>query len=326
MRTRGVESPRAAGRPTRSSTSGGPSPATPSRGDRRRPSPSGSWRSPSGSPGPGSAPRTRRRPRSSRTWRPRRRPDEGLLKLGHIPSCSVRQEPVEDPGPPEVEERYIPAHATAKSVIASANRLIEFRHVCRRSRRIAEISVPACPMPIHQTKQTMSQPQPTGCCSPDPDAGHEELRDREEEEHQEAEGGDEAAEHHFGVWVAAVRTTSERRSVTVPGCAPARGPAAAPPGTPEARVVVRRGHQPASRSGFGFLTWPGRKCGAGCSARPGASRSRVRLQARHARGGVVDVPEDDRLGRQVCWQAVRISPSLTGRPSRSAAILARLIR
>ena len=56
----------------------------------------------------------------------------------------------------------MPAQATAKSVMASAKRLIDVRHSWRRSRRMAEISVPAWPMPIHQTKLMMSKPQPTG--------------------------------------------------------------------------------------------------------------------------------------------------------------------
>ena len=60
----------------------------------------------------------------------------------------------------------MPAHATAKSVIASAKRAIDMRHRCRNSSRIAEISVPACPMPIHQTKLTMAKPQPTGMLTP----------------------------------------------------------------------------------------------------------------------------------------------------------------
>ena len=60
----------------------------------------------------------------------------------------------------------MPAHATAKIVIASAKRLIELRQGWRRSSRIAEMSVPACPMPIHQTKLTISKPQPTGWLTP----------------------------------------------------------------------------------------------------------------------------------------------------------------
>ena len=60
----------------------------------------------------------------------------------------------------------IPAQATAKSVIASAKRLIEVRHCCRSSSRIAEMSVPAWPIPIHQTKLMMSKPQPTGTLTP----------------------------------------------------------------------------------------------------------------------------------------------------------------
>src|SRR4029078_7030822 len=55
---------------------------------------------------------------------------------------------------------YSPADATAKRVIASAKRLIDVRHSCRKRSRIAEISVPAWPMPNHQTKLMMSIPHP----------------------------------------------------------------------------------------------------------------------------------------------------------------------
>ncbi len=57
----------------------------------------------------------------------------------------------------------MPAHTTAKIVMASAKRLIELRQPCLNSSRIAEISVPAWPMPIHQTKLMMAKPQATGC-------------------------------------------------------------------------------------------------------------------------------------------------------------------
>src|SRR6266568_7439593 len=50
--------------------------------------------------------------------------------------------------------------------MASAKRLIEVRHSWRSSRRMAEIRVPAWPMPIHQTKLMMSKPQPTGTLGP----------------------------------------------------------------------------------------------------------------------------------------------------------------
>ena len=60
----------------------------------------------------------------------------------------------------------MPAQATANSVIASAKRLIEVRHVCLSSSRIAEISVPAWPMPIHHTKLMIAKPQPTGMLMP----------------------------------------------------------------------------------------------------------------------------------------------------------------
>ena len=58
------------------------------------------------------------------------------------------------------------AQATAKTVIASAARLIDVRQCCRNSIRMAEISVPAWPMPIHQTKLMIAKPQPTGLLTP----------------------------------------------------------------------------------------------------------------------------------------------------------------
>src|SRR6266851_2833551 len=65
-------------------------------------------------------------------------------------------------GRPVCSAGYKPAEATANKVIASANRLIDVRHSWRSRSRIAEISVPAWPMPIHQTKLRMSKPHPTG--------------------------------------------------------------------------------------------------------------------------------------------------------------------
>src|SRR5438034_7854320 len=50
--------------------------------------------------------------------------------------------------------------------MASANRLIDWRHFCRRSNKMAEMSVPAWPMPIHQTKLTIANPHPTGILIP----------------------------------------------------------------------------------------------------------------------------------------------------------------
>ena len=54
------------------------------------------------------------------------------------------------------------AQTTANSVIASAKRLMELRHFCLNNKRMAEINVPAWPIPIHQTKLMMANPQATG--------------------------------------------------------------------------------------------------------------------------------------------------------------------
>ena len=56
----------------------------------------------------------------------------------------------------------MPAHMTANSVMASAERLIDVLHFCRNRNRIAEISVPAWPIPIQNTKLVMSHAQPIG--------------------------------------------------------------------------------------------------------------------------------------------------------------------
>ena len=60
----------------------------------------------------------------------------------------------------EVESYNSPQAALA--VIASAARPIAVRQCCRVRKSIAEISVPACATPTHQTKLMMSQPHMTG--------------------------------------------------------------------------------------------------------------------------------------------------------------------
>src|SRR3954467_13026863 len=50
-----------------------------------------------------------------------------------------------------------PAIDAAKTVVASANRLMEVRHFWFSSSRIAEMKVPACPIPIHHTKFVMGK-------------------------------------------------------------------------------------------------------------------------------------------------------------------------
>ena len=55
----------------------------------------------------------------------------------------------------------MPAHMTAKIVIASAKRLMLVRQSCRNRNKMALISVPAWPMPTQKTKLTMGQPQAT---------------------------------------------------------------------------------------------------------------------------------------------------------------------
>ncbi len=60
----------------------------------------------------------------------------------------------------------MPACITANSVMDSAKRLMDVRQSCFSSSKMAEISVPAWPIPIHHTKLTMANPQPTGIMMP----------------------------------------------------------------------------------------------------------------------------------------------------------------
>src|SRR5262245_58910159 len=58
------------------------------------------------------------------------------------------------------------AQMTAKMVIASAARLMLVRQFCRNRYKMAEISVPAWPMPTQNTKFVMSHAQPTRLFNP----------------------------------------------------------------------------------------------------------------------------------------------------------------
>ena len=108
-------------------------------------------------------------------------PDQRAAELRpQAHGVGVGQQPVGEPRAAGVEQpdrgRRRPPR---RCVIASAKRLIEVRQVWRSSSRIAEISVPAWPMPIHQTKLMMSKPQPTGTLMPQmPMPSEDQVRDR----------------------------------------------------------------------------------------------------------------------------------------------------
>ena len=107
-------------------------------------------------------------------------PDERAAELRPEPHrVRIREQPV---GRPRGARRGYRGRGrrrtTAKSVMASAKRLMELRHFWRKKKRMAEISVPAWPMPIHQTKLTMSKPQPTGMLMPQMPTPLEEPADR----------------------------------------------------------------------------------------------------------------------------------------------------
>jgi len=58
------------------------------------------------------------------------------------------------------------AQITANKVIASANLFMDVRHFCRKRNNMADINVPAWPMPTQKTKFTIAHPQPTGTLTP----------------------------------------------------------------------------------------------------------------------------------------------------------------
>ena len=77
---------------------------------------------------------------------------------------------------------------TAKMVMASAARPMAVRQCCRVRNSIAEISVPACATPTHQTKLMMSQPHVTGMVvAPDADAGGNQVNQHGRQHHRRAE-------------------------------------------------------------------------------------------------------------------------------------------
>jgi len=80
-----------------------------------------------------------------------------LLKLGQrrvVAGYGISHQ--NSQGRPRWMMGYMPAMATANRVMASAKRLMEVRHRCWKRSRMALMSVPAWPMPIHQTKLVMS--------------------------------------------------------------------------------------------------------------------------------------------------------------------------
>src|SRR6266700_1618772 len=88
----------------------------------------------------------------------------GLRNCGHTPMLLGygKSQYAATHGRPVWIKGNKPACMTAKMVMASAKRLMEVRHVCLKSNRMAEISVPAWPIPIHHTKLTIANPHPTG--------------------------------------------------------------------------------------------------------------------------------------------------------------------
>src|SRR5436305_10579804 len=199
----------------------------------------------------------------------------------------------------------MPAQATANSVIASAKRLIEVRHSWRKSRRMAEISVPAWPMPIHQTKLMIAKPQPAGRWRrqrPTPWASSQVTAVRNIISPEKAAA--KPTSHHCGVCL--VRMTSLILSVTVP--------AVWPGATIGAWSGFTVAGSPGLFSSVAMLSSLGRVRLAQRGARIaqlreiGGARARVDvleqpvverigLQLRHLRLRVVDVAEDDRPRR-----------------------------
>ncbi len=125
----------------------------------------------------------------------------GLLNCGQVPiELGYGMSQKKSQGRPRWRMGYWAAQATAKIVIASANRLIEVRHCWRRRSKTAEISVPAWPMPTHHTKLTMSQPQATGMLMPQMPMPLRKSQPTETKNRfRRAKATPNAGNHHLGV-------------------------------------------------------------------------------------------------------------------------------
>ncbi len=172
---------------------------------------------------------------------------------------------------------------------------------------MAEISVPAWPMPIHQTKLMMAKPQATGMLMPQmPTPARTSPRDAPGRRSCSRREGDRESpiEPLTGASWTGVRTmiadlVGDRERKSWPGATIRSGSPAAVRWRSDGSSQPVSGSTPFSISGFGFRSARqiGRArprvqvCQAGCScaAAPSASR-RSAL-------GVVDVAEDDRLRR-----------------------------
>src|SRR5947199_3393245 len=186
----------------------------------------------------------------------------------------------------------MPAQATANSVIASAKRLIEVRHSCRKRSRMAEISVPAWPMPIHQTKLMIAKPQPMGTLTPQiPTPFSTRWVSATNSSIIRANETAKPANQPHGVrrWRTMLLIFSVTEAKSWPG--------------PISSPVTGGGVASLARSATGHL-------GVGVAHRGQVGRARTRVQLReedvvaglglepgHPALGVVDVSEDDRLAR-----------------------------
>ena len=186
----------------------------------------------------------------------------------------------------------MPAQATAKSVIASANRLIEVRHCCRRRSRIARDERPgvADADPPDEVDD-VEAPADRDVDSPDADALAKRYVTAIEED--EERGRNETAKpriHQRGVLS---RTVAAILSVTVAGVWPG-----AMSGGRSSRADISPLVLLSCRAGVRV-----RQLREIRRPRPGVQLleerviERLLLQGRDLRGRVVDVAEDERLGR-----------------------------
>ena len=157
---RGRQAGQHAGRPSRSCASAAPSPASPGRASRRssaRNRPIARSRRVAKS---GIKPKYQnmRRDQSRRSRRPR---SPTTARCGSWDRSGWRSGAEPGTRTTQTRPRWIitnsPAQATANSVMASANRFRLDRHFWRNRNRMAEIKVPAWPMPTQKTKLVMSK-------------------------------------------------------------------------------------------------------------------------------------------------------------------------
>ena len=175
------------------------------------------------------------------------------------------------------------------------------------------MSVPAWPMPIHQTKLVMSKAQPTGMLLPQTPMPLDQREVIAEQQQRRTRPRRWRTPRHQPLAGLRCQTIDASESVRVAGMSLLPHQRAVAARARRRRSVVQRvlRQQPSSPApGSGCSSWPGRRCAAGCSARASSAKLRGRRAAcATSVFGSLRSPKTMAWVGQACWQAVLTSPS-----------------